>query len=132
MVGIGVLMLLVSWATAVRLYRTGEPGTRHARVLVAMTFSGWLAVLAGWYTTEIGRQPWLVEGVLTTAQAATTAPGGMIALSLTMYLVLYTALIAAYVSVLFYLARKAGKEGSPEEPMLGPSTPALPKEAANA
>ena len=132
MVGIGVLMLLVSWATAWRLYRTGEPGTRHARVLVAMTFAGWLAVLAGWYTTEIGRQPWLVQGVLTTAQAATTAPGAMIALSLTMYLVLYAALIAAYVSVLFYLARKAGKEGPPEEPILGPSTPALPKEAANA
>jgi cytochrome d ubiquinol oxidase subunit I len=89
-------------------------------------------VLAGWYTTEIGRQPWLVQDVLTTAQAATTLPGSMIALSLTMYVVLYAALIAAYVSVLFYLARKAGKEGVPEEPMLGPSTPALPKESANA
>jgi cytochrome bd ubiquinol oxidase subunit I len=31
-----------------------------------MTFSGWVATLAGWYTTEIGRQPWLVQGVLTT------------------------------------------------------------------
>ena len=56
----------------------------------------------------------------------------MIALSLAMYLVLYAALIAAYVSVLFYLARKAGDEESPRTPMLGPSTPALPKEGANA
>jgi len=46
--------------------------------------------------------------------------------------VLYAALIAAYVSVLFYLARKAGKEGVPEEPMLGPSTPALAKEGGEA
>jgi cytochrome d ubiquinol oxidase subunit I len=56
----------------------------------------------------------------------------MIVLSLTMYLVLYAALIAAYVSVLFHLARKAGKEAAPEEPILGPSTPALSKEGANA
>ena len=132
MVGLGVLMLLVSWTTARRLYRTGEPGTWHARALLAMTFSGWLAVLAGWYTTEIGRQPWLVQGVLTTAQAATTLPGSMIAASLTMYLVLYVALITAYVSVLFYLARKAGKEGVTDEPMFGPSAPSLAKEGGNA
>ncbi|MGZ8273078.1 MAG: cytochrome ubiquinol oxidase subunit I [Burkholderiaceae bacterium] len=132
MVGIGVLMLIVSWTTARRLYRTGEPGTGHARALVAMTFAGWLAVLAGWYTTEIGRQPWLVQGVLTTAEAVTTVPGAMIALSLTMYLVLYAALIAAYVSVLFYLARKAGKDGVVEEPTIGPSTPALAEEGRNA
>ncbi|MGZ9029861.1 MAG: cytochrome ubiquinol oxidase subunit I [Burkholderiaceae bacterium] len=132
MVGIGLLMLIVSWTTARRLYRTGEPGTGHARALVAMTFAGWLAVLAGWYTTEIGRQPWLVQGVLTTAEAVTTVPGAMIALSLTMYLVLYAALIAAYVSVLFYLARKAGKDGVVEEPTIGPSTPALAEEGRNA
>jgi cytochrome bd ubiquinol oxidase subunit I len=132
MVGIGVLMLLVSWIAAWRLRRTGEPGPLHARALVAMTFAGWLAVLAGWYTTEIGRQPWLVEGVLTTAEAATTLPGSMVALSLAMYLVLYAALLAAYVSVLFYLARKAGHDGLAEAPLPGPGTPALPKEGAHA
>jgi cytochrome d ubiquinol oxidase subunit I len=132
MVGVGALMLLVSWITAWRLRRTGEPGPLHARALVAMTFAGWLAVLAGWYTTEIGRQPWLVEGVLTTAEAATTLPGSMVALSLAMYLVLYAALLTAYVSVLFYLARKAGDDGLAEEPLPGPGTPALSKESAHA
>ena len=132
MVGIGVLMLLVSWATALRLYRSGEPGTVYARALVAMTFAGWLAVLAGWYTTEIGRQPWLVQGILPTAKAVTTAPAPMIALSLAMYLVLYAALIAAYISVLFYLARKAGEDGVAGKPMLGPSTPPHAKEPAHA
>jgi cytochrome bd ubiquinol oxidase subunit I len=132
MVGVGVLMLLVSWITAWRLRRAGEPGPLHARALVAMTFAGWLAVLAGWYTTEIGRQPWLVEGVLMTAEAATTVPGSMVALSLAMYLVLYAALLTAYVSVLFYLARKAGDDGLAEEPLPGPGTPALSKESARA
>ena len=132
MVGVGILMLLVSWITAWRLRRTGEPGPLHARALVAMTFAGWLAVLAGWYTTEIGRQPWLVEGVLTTAEAATRVPGPMVALSLAMYLALYAALLAAYVSVLFYLARKAGDAGLVEEPLPGARTPALAKEGAHA
>jgi cytochrome d ubiquinol oxidase subunit I len=131
MVGIGVLMLLVSWTTAWRLRRTGQPGQRHAQALVAMTFAGWIAVLAGWYTTEIGRQPWLVEGVLTTADAATSVPAPMIALSLAMYLALYAALSVAYVTVLFYLARKAGEDPLAEQPMIGPSTPPV-KESAHA
>jgi cytochrome d ubiquinol oxidase subunit I len=45
-----------------------------ARLLVVMTFSGWVALVAGWYVTEIGRQPYLVYGVLTTAQAASRCP----------------------------------------------------------
>jgi cytochrome d ubiquinol oxidase subunit I len=73
-----------------------------------MTFSGWLAVLAGWYVTEIGRQPWVVYGVLRTADVASKVPAPMIGLSLALYLALYAVLIVAYVSVLFYLARKAG------------------------
>ena len=40
-----------------------------------MTFSGWVATLAGWYVTEIGRQPWLVYGVLRTADAASDVAG---------------------------------------------------------
>ena len=76
-------------------------------ILVAMTFSGWVALVAGWYVTEIGRQPWLVHGVLTTAQAASQVPAGNIAMSLALYLVLYALLLSAYVSVVFYLAKKA-------------------------
>ena len=73
-----------------------------------MTFSGWVGVLAGWYTTEIGRQPFLVTGVLRTADAVTGVPPGNIALTLGLYVLLYAVLISAYVSVVFYLARQAG------------------------
>lgn len=106
MVGIGVLMLVVSWAAAFILWRRGEIGPWLARGLVAMTFSGWVATLAGWYVTEIGRQPWLVTGVLATADAASKVPAAMIGSTLAMYLVLYLALIGAYISVVFYLATK--------------------------
>jgi cytochrome d ubiquinol oxidase subunit I len=85
-----------------------------ARVLVGMTFAGWVALIAGWYTTEIGRQPWLVQGVLTAAQAASKVPASNIAFTLAMYLSTYAMLLSAYVSVVFHLARKAAKtETSP-------------------
>ena len=61
--------------------------------------------MAGWYTTEIGRQPWLVTGILTSADAASKVPAPNIALTLAMYLILYSALLIAYVSVVFHLAR---------------------------
>jgi cytochrome d ubiquinol oxidase subunit I len=108
MVGVGLLMLAASWVAAWQLRRRGELTRLLQRSLLAMTFSGWLAVLAGWYVTEIGRQPWVVYGVLRTADVASSVPAAMIGLSLALYLTLYAALIVAYVSVLFYLARKAG------------------------
>ncbi len=107
MVGVGLLMLAVSWFATYELKFKSSLSNRTAMVLVAMTFAGWVALISGWYVTEIGRQPWLVHGVLTTAQAASQVPAGNIALSLAMYLTLYVALLSAYVSVVFYLAKKA-------------------------
>ena len=107
MVGVGLLMLAVSWFASYELRFKDGLSRRTAMVLVAMTFAGWVALVSGWYVTEIGRQPWLVQGVLTTAQAASQVPAGNIALSLAMYLTLYAALLSAYVSVVFYLANKA-------------------------
>jgi cytochrome d ubiquinol oxidase subunit I len=107
MVGVGLLMLAVSWFASYELKFKNVLSKRTAMVLVAMTFAGWVALVSGWYVTEIGRQPWLVHGVLTTAQAASQVPSGNIALSLAMYLTLYAALLSAYVSVVFYLAKKA-------------------------
>jgi cytochrome d ubiquinol oxidase subunit I len=109
MVGIGFLMLAVSWFAGWSLWRRGDLTRPLAWALVGMTFAGWVATLSGWYVTEIGRQPWLVTGVLTTAQAASQVPGGMIAATLAMYLAIYVILIAAYVSVLFHLAGKGLK-----------------------
>jgi cytochrome d ubiquinol oxidase subunit I len=110
MVGTGLLMLIVAWSALWQLRRDGAPGPLTGRALVAMTFAGWLALVAGWYVTEIGRQPWLVYGVLSTADAASAVPAGAIGLSLAMYLVLYAALLVAFVAVLFHLAGKAGSD----------------------
>jgi cytochrome d ubiquinol oxidase subunit I len=122
MVGVGVLMLLASWLGAWQLRRSGAPGMWLARGLVLMTFAGWVATVAGWYVTEIGRQPYLVYGVLTTAQAASQVPAGMIASTLAMYLAVYVALIIMYISVVFYMAKKAAVQlPEPLAPVLAPA-----------
>ena len=117
MVGVGMLMLAVSWLSAWQLQRRGEPHPWLTRGLIAMTFSGWVATVAGWYVTEIGRQPFLVYGVLKTADAASSVPSGMIATTFLMYLSVYVFLTISYISVVFYLARKAG------EPIATSNTP---------
>lgn len=114
MVGTGLLMLTCAWIGAWALRRSGELRDWMARGFVAMTFAGWVGVLSGWYTTEIGRQPYLVYNVLLTENAVTDVPGSSIAITLAGYLLLYGLLIAAYVSVVFYLARQAGESSEKE------------------
>ena len=119
MVGVGLLMLVVSWWSTLKLRRDSDPSTHLAIGLSLMTFAGWLAVVPGWYVTEIGRQPWLVYGVLRTADAASGVPPSNIAASLTIYLLLYAVLLAAYVSTVFYLAKKAASGAPGTEPRAG-------------
>ena len=111
MVGVGVLMLAVSWVGWWLSQRAQWQAARMPRpllwVLAGMTFSGWVATVAGWYVTEIGRQPYIVYGLLRTAEVtATNVSAPMIGLSLAMYMTLYAALIVAYVAVLKYMAEK--------------------------
>jgi cytochrome d ubiquinol oxidase subunit I len=110
MVGMGVLMLLVSWVGWWQYRRVGWRPERLPRrllwVLTAMTFSGWIATVAGWYVTEIGRQPYIVYGLVRTADVVSKVPAPMVALSLALYLVIYLALLVAYVAVLKFMAEK--------------------------
>lgn len=111
MVGVGVLMLATSWAGWWFGRRAGWNAAKLPRallwVLAGMTFSGWLATVAGWYVTEIGRQPFMVFGLVRTADVVSTTPAPMVALTLTLYVTLYLALAIAYVAVLKYMAEKA-------------------------
>jgi cytochrome d ubiquinol oxidase subunit I len=114
MVGMGVLMLATSWLGWWKLRQARwQPGTLPRWLLgtfAAMTFSGWIATVAGWYVTEIGRQPFIVYGLIRTADVASTVPSSMIGLTLALYIALYLALITAYVGVLKYMAEKPEDE----------------------
>jgi cytochrome bd ubiquinol oxidase subunit I len=130
MIGTGVLMLLLSWTASVMMLRRkrGVEGLPKPMLyaLVGMSFSGWLATLAGWYTTEIGRQPWLVQGVMTTAEAVADVPAPMVLSTLIAYLVIYALLLSAYIYVIFYLARKMSR-GEDIGTRIAPAPAAVPK-----
>jgi cytochrome bd ubiquinol oxidase subunit I len=110
MVGMGLTMLAVSWFGLWRFKRAQWRPERLPRALLqlihVMTFSGWVATLAGWYVTEIGRQPFIIFGLVRTAEVASATAASHIALTLAGYLVLYVGLISAYIAVLAYMSEK--------------------------
>jgi cytochrome d ubiquinol oxidase subunit I len=111
MVGMGMLMLAISWLGWWWYRRAKWQSATLPRALLwlfaGMTFSGWVATVAGWYVTEIGRQPFIVYGLLRTADVVSKeVPSSMIGLTLALYILLYLALIVAYVTVLKYMAEK--------------------------
>jgi cytochrome d ubiquinol oxidase subunit I len=106
MVGIGVLMLAAAWI-GVWVTRGGTlPPRWMLWMLAGFTFSGWAATECGWIVTEIGRQPWLVTGILKTQDAVGAASGAQLGASLTGYVITYTGMFLAYMVVLTHLAGK--------------------------
>jgi cytochrome d ubiquinol oxidase subunit I len=103
MVGVGVLMLVLAWASQLWLKK---PPRWLLWTFAGFTFAGWIATLAGWLVTEIGRQPWLVTGILRTAEAVGPASGAKLGASLTAYVVTYAALLIAYMVTITHLSRK--------------------------
>ena len=122
MVGTGLLMLGFSWA-GLWLYRrrawlAGALPRPLLWGLAGMTFSGWVATVAGWYVTEIGRQPYIVFGLIRVDEVASAVPAPMIALTLALYVTVYLALIVAYIGVIKYMAEKPVDMPAPWQPAL--------------
>jgi cytochrome d ubiquinol oxidase subunit I len=110
MVGVGVLMLLVSWFGAWAT-RRGRAAPRWLLwVFAGFTFSGWIATLAGWIVTEVGRQPWMVTGVLLTKDSVGPITGAQLGASLTGYALTYALLLIAYFVVLTHMAGKGAQQ----------------------
>jgi len=105
MVGMGVLMLILAWGSQLWLRRAAPPQWL-LWAFSGFTFAGWVATLAGWLVTEIGRQPWLVTGILRTADAVGPATGAKLGASLTAYVLTYAALLLAYMVTLTHMSRK--------------------------
>lgn len=109
MVGLGLLMIAVSWWAGYSMLKKNPFSDAQLRAFSLMTFSGWIAVLAGWYVTEIGRQPWMVQGVLRIDELVADHGGGMVLSTLIAYLALYVFLLASYVLSLRYMSSKPAR-----------------------
>ena len=118
MLGMGVLMLALAW-TGTWVLRQGKAPPRWLLwTFAGCTFSGWVATLSGWLVTEIGRQPWLVTGILRTSQAVGRIPEAQLGASLTGYVLVYALMLGAYMVVLTHLAGKgAGSDTRSAVPM---------------
>ncbi len=110
MVGVGVLMVAIGAWGAWIVARRKEFPPFLLLSLRWMTFSGWVATIAGWYVTEIGRQPWLVTGVLRTRDAVGQVPSAHVGLTLAAYVATYTLLLVAFVAALGHLSRLEAKK----------------------
>jgi cytochrome d ubiquinol oxidase subunit I len=116
MVGTGLLMVAVAWAGAWATRRGRMPSRRLLWIMTAMSISGWVATIAGWLVTEIGRQPWLVTGLLRTADAIGDVPGHYLGASFAGYVFVYAVMLLAYLVVLVHLAGKGVDPGSAAVP----------------
>jgi cytochrome d ubiquinol oxidase subunit I len=106
MLALGVLMLALAWTGAWFLRRGRAPARWLLWAFAGATFSGWVATVSGWIVTEVGRQPWLVTGILRTSQAVGRIPEASLGASLTGYVLVYALMLAAYMVVITHLAGK--------------------------
>jgi cytochrome d ubiquinol oxidase subunit I len=123
MVGIGVLMLAAAWTGLVLLVRGKLVESRwFLRVLPWMIPAGFVALLAGWFTTEVGRQPYVVYGLMRTADAVSAVPASSLLTTLALFVLVYGGVFGAGV---YYIARLV-RTGPQEIGARSPATPARP------
>lgn len=96
MVGLGLLMIALGiWGVVLLIRRRLFTSRWFQRCAVAMGPAGFIAVIAGWIVTEVGRQPWVVYGVLRTRDAISPVTAGEVATSLAVYVSVYAVVFTA-------------------------------------
>jgi cytochrome d ubiquinol oxidase subunit I len=117
MVGVGVLMILTGVMAAILYWRKKLFDTRWFHYwCMALTPAGFIAVIAGWCVSEIGRQPYVAYGVIRTVESVSPVPGPHIALSLLAFIVTYTFIFGAGS---YYILRLIAKGPASEEEAYG-------------
>ena len=117
MVGIGVLMIATGITALVLYFKKRLFDTRWFQYwCMAMTPSGFVAVLAGWFVTEIGRQPWIIYGVMRTAESVSPVAGASVAISLAAFVIVYGFVFGAGT---YYILKLVGKGPEPSEDAYG-------------
>jgi cytochrome d ubiquinol oxidase subunit I len=121
MVGLGTIMLVLGlWGAVLWALRKVDDARLFQRALVLASPAGFVAVIAGWVTAEVGRQPWIVYGVIRTADAVSPVPAGSVAASLLVFIIAYAIIFAGGV---LYILRLIAKGPDTEEPPPRADTP---------
>ena len=116
MVGLGMLMLLLGlWSLWLRWREALFLSKPFLRTAIAMGPAGLLAILTGWYTTEIGRQPWIVYGVMRTADAVSNHSALVLSTTLIAVVGVYFAVFGAGVSYMLKLVAKGPEQHYPKD-----------------
>jgi cytochrome d ubiquinol oxidase subunit I len=117
MVGIGMVMLFIGFVGAFLAWRSEI--TRHPWFLKLCFASGplgFIAVLTGWFTAEVGRQPWTVYGLLRTVDSVSPVTAAAVGTSLIVFIFVYAIVFTAGSYYLFKLAWAGPSEGEAPEP----------------
>jgi cytochrome d ubiquinol oxidase subunit I len=115
MVGLGVLMLITGlWSLWARFRKTLFTGRWLHRAALLMGPSGFVAVLAGWYTTEVGRQPYTVYGLLRTSDSLSNVDAEAIGASLIAFIIVYFIVFGAGVFYILRIVSRTPEGGEPE------------------
>ncbi|HMB59345.1 MAG TPA: cytochrome ubiquinol oxidase subunit I, partial [Xanthomonadales bacterium] len=112
MVGMGLIMLGIAWFGNVLRWSGRLENSRWFLWATFLSFpTGFIATVMGWYTAEVGRQPWVVYGLLRTKDAVTPSlTGGEVAVSLTGYVVVYLVCISFGIYYIYHLLREGPSE----------------------
>jgi cytochrome d ubiquinol oxidase subunit I len=130
MVGLGLLMAALGlWGVFLWARKRLFDNRLFLRAFVAMAPAGFVAVVAGWIVAEVGRQPWVVYGVLRTRDAVSPVPAGHVGFSLAAYFVVYAVVFSAGALYILRLLAK-GPEPVAQEPPIEPRAPGSPLAAA--
>jgi cytochrome d ubiquinol oxidase subunit I len=117
MVGIGMLMIATGVIAIILYFKKQLFTTKFFHYwCMALTPAGFIAVLAGWFVTEIGRQPYIVYGLLKTSEATSPVPGKAIAISLLAFIVIYGFVFGAGS---YYILKLIAKGPGLQEPIYG-------------
>ncbi|HYD78601.1 MAG TPA: cytochrome ubiquinol oxidase subunit I [Paucimonas sp.] len=128
MVGIGLAMLAIGLAGAVLWWRKTLPTTRwYLRPVQHAWPLGFIALLAGWIVTEVGRQPWVAYGILRTSEATSPVAAATVGVSLLLFVAVYCAVFSTGIWYIARLIRKGppadiktrDAHGVPNRPLTG-------------
>ncbi|WP_405278941.1 cytochrome ubiquinol oxidase subunit I [Cobetia sp. Ld8] len=133
MVGLGLAMILLG-LSGVYLARKGRLFTsrRWLRLAVAMGPAGLIAILAGWFTTEVGRQPWVIYGLMRTEDAVSAHSAVHLSISLTAFVTVYFIVFGTGINYIFKLIKKGPEVDDSHAPSGGPGKPRTPSRPLSA